>query len=103
MIAVAVALVGEVPAGCLALWIMPSSAGVSGYVGGIVIVTAGYSLFQAANNTAAMAEIGPDQTSAGCLRHAQPVEEPGLGDGRIRNGCRIRAGFGCIRSGCCAA
>ena len=49
------------PVGCLALWMMPASAGVLGYVGGIVVITAGYALFQAANNTAAMAEIGPDQ------------------------------------------
>lgn len=49
------------PIGFAALWTMPSSAGVFGYVGGIVVVTAGYALFQAANNTAAMAEIGPDQ------------------------------------------
>jgi hypothetical protein len=40
---------------------MPASAGVAAYVGGIVVITTGYALFQAANNTAAMAEIGPDQ------------------------------------------
>jgi MFS family permease len=49
------------PASCLALWMMPSTAGAWGYVGGIVVLTVGYALFQAANNTAAMAEIGPDQ------------------------------------------
>ena len=49
------------PIGCLALWIMPSTAGASGYIGGTVVVTAGYALCQAANNTAALAEIGLDQ------------------------------------------
>ena len=32
-----------------------------GYVGPLTVVTAGYSLFQAANNTAVMAEIGAGQ------------------------------------------
>ncbi|MBK9166518.1 MAG: MFS transporter [Bryobacterales bacterium] len=49
------------PVGCLTLWIMPSTAGALGYIGGTVVVTVGYALFQAANNTAAMAEVGPDQ------------------------------------------
>ncbi len=40
---------------------MPSSAGAFGYVGGSVVITAGYALFQAANNTAAMVEIKPEQ------------------------------------------
>jgi EmrB/QacA subfamily drug resistance transporter len=48
------------PVGCLTLWIMPSTAGALGYVGGTVVVTVGYALFQAANNTAAMSEVGPD-------------------------------------------
>jgi EmrB/QacA subfamily drug resistance transporter len=49
------------PAGCLALCFAPALAGAFGYIGAIVVVTAGYALFQAANTTAAMAEIGPDQ------------------------------------------
>lgn len=48
-------------AGCLTLWMMPSTAGALGYIGGTVVVTAGYALFQAANNTAALTEVGPDQ------------------------------------------
>lgn len=48
-------------AGCLTLWMMPTTAGALGYVCGTVVVTAGYSLFQAANNTSAMADIGPNQ------------------------------------------
>lgn len=49
------------PVGCLTLWITPSTAGALGYIGGTVVVTVGYALFQAANNTMAMAEVGPDQ------------------------------------------
>jgi EmrB/QacA subfamily drug resistance transporter len=45
-------------AGCLTLWMIPSAAGAPGYVGGIVVLATGYALFQAANNTAAMAETG---------------------------------------------
>jgi MFS family permease len=49
------------PAGCLALWLMPTSAGLFGYVGSVAVVTAGYALFQAANNTGAMAGVESDQ------------------------------------------
>lgn len=49
------------PVGCLTLWMMPLTAGALGYIGGTVVVTVGYALFQAANNPAAMAEVGPDQ------------------------------------------
>lgn len=48
-----------VGAGALAL--LPTRAGVVGYVVAIAIITAGYALFQAANNTAVMAESRPDQ------------------------------------------
>ncbi|MNR42200.1 hypothetical protein D3C85_1606870 [compost metagenome] len=37
------------------------SVGVLGYVVPLVLLTAGYALFQAANNTAVMADIAPDQ------------------------------------------
>ena len=50
--------------GCLALCIAPAAwaaAGVAGYVVPIVIITASYALFQAANNTAVMAEANADQ------------------------------------------
>ena len=75
-------LSAAMPVGCLALWMIPASAGVFGYIGGIVVITAGYALFQAANNTAAMAEIGPDQRGvvSGMLNL---FEEPGVGDGRL--------------------
>ena len=40
---------------------MPASLGIAGYVAPLVFVTAGYALFQAANNTAVMTDIRPDQ------------------------------------------
>ncbi|TXH32410.1 MAG: MFS transporter [Rhodospirillaceae bacterium] len=48
-------------AGLVALVALPGSFGVAGYVLPIVIVTAHYALFQAANNTATMADIRADQ------------------------------------------
>jgi hypothetical protein len=40
---------------------MPTSFGVVGYVAPIVVVTASYALFQAANNTVIMTDIRPDR------------------------------------------
>ena len=40
---------------------MPATSGIAGYVGSIVLVTAGYAMFQAANNTAVMTDVRPDQ------------------------------------------
>jgi hypothetical protein len=52
-------------AGALFLAMAPVRFGIAGYVVPIVIVTAGYALFQAANNTATMARIGPQQRGVG--------------------------------------
>jgi MFS family permease len=43
------------------LTIAPTRFGVAGYTTPLVILTAGYALFQAANNTAVMTNVGPDQ------------------------------------------
>ncbi len=43
--------------GCLGLALLPGVAGLAGYVAGIVVLTPGYQLFQAANNTAVMADV----------------------------------------------
>jgi len=43
------------------LSMVPASFGVAGYIAPIVIITAGYALFQAANNTAVMTNVRPDQ------------------------------------------
>jgi EmrB/QacA subfamily drug resistance transporter len=50
-----------IAAGCSTLSMMPAAAGIIGYLGPIAVVTAGYALFQAANNTGVMTDIGPDQ------------------------------------------
>nr|WP_308419564.1 MFS transporter [Chitinimonas koreensis] len=47
--------------GSILLAAMPLGAGVPGYVAPLVVLTAGYALFQAANNTAVMKEVRPDQ------------------------------------------
>jgi EmrB/QacA subfamily drug resistance transporter len=48
-------------AGCLSLSVVPQAVGVAGYAVPIALMTAGYALFQAANNTAVMANVGPDR------------------------------------------
>jgi EmrB/QacA subfamily drug resistance transporter len=48
-------------AGACALSLLPVTLGVAGYIAPIVVITAGYALFQTANNTAVMTEIAPDQ------------------------------------------
>ncbi len=48
-------------AGCIALSLLPIRFGAFGYIAPSVILTAGYALFQAANNTAVMTNIGSDQ------------------------------------------
>jgi EmrB/QacA subfamily drug resistance transporter len=47
--------------GCSALCMAPATPGIAGYVIPIVIITANYALFQAANNTAVMTDVSPDQ------------------------------------------
>lgn len=48
-------------AGSTALSALPASLGILGYIGPIAIVTAGYALFQTANNTAVMAGVDPER------------------------------------------
>jgi EmrB/QacA subfamily drug resistance transporter len=50
-----------IAAGSFILSMMPAASGIPGYVGPIAIMTAGYALFQTANNTSVMAGIRPDQ------------------------------------------
>lgn len=47
--------------GCLVLSMLPATLGIAGYVVPIVVITVGYALFQTANNTAVMADVGQDQ------------------------------------------
>ncbi|PVX37069.1 MFS transporter [Janthinobacterium sp. 78] len=46
---------------CLALALLPASLGIAGYVVPIMLLTASYALFQAANNTAVMVDIAAEQ------------------------------------------
>jgi EmrB/QacA subfamily drug resistance transporter len=48
-------------AGSSILPLVPTRFGVPGYIAPLVVITAGYALFQAANNTAVMTNIQPDQ------------------------------------------
>jgi EmrB/QacA subfamily drug resistance transporter len=52
---------GAMLAGSTMLAVTPAISGVAAYVAPIVVVTAGYALFQAANNTAIMTHVGPEQ------------------------------------------
>jgi EmrB/QacA subfamily drug resistance transporter len=47
--------------GCAVLTLLPSRFGIPGYIAPLVVVTAGYALFQAANNTAVMTHIQAEQ------------------------------------------
>lgn len=48
-------------AGSSILAILPATYGLPGYVGPLVILTSGYALFQAANNTAVMKDVTPER------------------------------------------
>ena len=48
-------------AGSAILPLLPTSFGVPGYIAPLVVITAGYALFQAANNTAVLTDVRPDQ------------------------------------------
>jgi len=48
-------------AGCILLAMMPATLGIPGYLAPIVLITAGYALFQTANNSAVMADVGADR------------------------------------------
>ena len=48
-------------AGSVLLSLLPATLGIPGYIAPIVVVTAGYALFQTANNTAVMTGISPDR------------------------------------------
>lgn len=55
-----VALTGMV-LGCVAMALIPSRVGVAGYVFPLIVVTANYAVFQAANNTSIMSGIAPEK------------------------------------------
>jgi MFS family permease len=55
-----VGLIG-IATGSFALSALPATLGIPGYVVPLVIITAGYALFQTANNTVVMSDISQDQ------------------------------------------
>jgi EmrB/QacA subfamily drug resistance transporter len=59
----AVGLIGlvDMAIGCVALSLLPAMYGVIGYVAALVVLTPGYQLFQAANNTAVMKDVPADR------------------------------------------
>jgi MFS family permease len=59
-----VAGLAAMTAGCLLLSLLPAAFGVAGYAGPLVVITAGYALFQTANNTAVMVDVPSDQRGA---------------------------------------
>ncbi|CAN5920054.1 MFS transporter [soil metagenome] len=52
---------GGMLAGSAVLAVTPAISGVAAYIAETVVITAGYALFQAANNTAIMTHVGPQQ------------------------------------------
>ena len=56
-----VAGLAAIATGSLALTVMPASSGVPGYVAPIMVITAGYAVFQTANNTTVMSGVDPDR------------------------------------------
>ena len=48
-------------AGAVGLSVLPPLLGVAGYIAAMAVLTPGYQLFQAANNTAAMQDVRADQ------------------------------------------
>lgn len=52
---------GAMVAGSLLLFLVPTALGIAGYVLPIVLLTAGYALFQTSNNTAVMSGVRPDR------------------------------------------
>ena len=58
---VMVAGLAAMTAGAFALAAIPPAFGVAGYIAGIALLTPGYQLFQASNNTAVMKDVAPDR------------------------------------------
>jgi EmrB/QacA subfamily drug resistance transporter len=58
-----VAVVGLIglAAGSIILSMMPTASGIPGYIAPLVVITAGYALFQTANNTAVMTDVPRDR------------------------------------------
>jgi EmrB/QacA subfamily drug resistance transporter len=51
----------QMAVGLIALSLIPAMFGIAGYIAAVVVLSPGYQLFQAANNTAVMMNVSPDQ------------------------------------------
>jgi MFS family permease len=51
----------EMTVGLIALVLLPTMFGIAGYIAAIVVLSPGYQMFQAANNTAVMMNVHPEQ------------------------------------------
>jgi MFS family permease len=82
---------------CLALALLPASLGIAGYAVPIMLLTASYALFQAANNTAVMGDIAAEQRGlvSGMLNLSRNL---GLVTGASVMGAVFAAGAGDIAS-----
>lgn len=56
-----IAGLAAIAAGAFLISLIPAGFGIAGYVAPIVTITAGYALFQAANNTAVTKDVGPGE------------------------------------------
>ncbi len=52
---------GAMVVGAIALSVLPALSGLAGYIAAIAVLTPGYQLFQAANNTAVMVDVQPKE------------------------------------------
>ncbi len=84
---------GLLAAGALLMALLPAWLGLAGYVLAILVLTPGYQLFQAANNTAALADVPADRrgTVAGLLSLSRNA---GLIAGASLMGAAFAAGVG---------
>jgi EmrB/QacA subfamily drug resistance transporter len=56
-----IAGLAAIATGCAILAMLPATLGIAGYVAPLVVITAGYALFQTANNTDVMADVPADR------------------------------------------
>ena len=87
-----VGLIG-MAAGCAILPMVPTRFGVPGYIAPLIVITAGYALFQAANNTAVLTDYSTGPAGRH-IRHAQPVAQSRAHHRRIRYGRGFRSRIG---------
>ena len=83
-------------AGCAPLALLPATLGVAGYVAPLVVITAGYALFQTANNTAVMAGRSAPTGAASCPACSTSSRNLGLVTGASVMGAVFALAVGAI-------